>query len=236
MVTKIEEISAFFPAYNEEANIEQTLLKADKVLKKTAKKYEIIAVDDGSTDKTPEILKSLKKKISKLKVLSHKENRGYSAALKTGLYNSKYEWIVYTDSDGQHDFSELPKFFEEQKKNNVDLISGYYAYRKVLPHRKAYSFLWNNMINLLFGIRIRDIGCAFKLIRKDIIDTISELESRRGNFICTELLAKAKHHDFKIIQMPITHHSRQGGKSTAVNFRNTLSSLKDLIKLKNKLK
>ena len=112
---KLNELSLFFPAYNEEANLENTIEKAVPVLKKVAGKYELIIVNDGSKDKTGEVAAKLAKKYSFIRVITHSSNRGYGAALKSGFYKSKYDWIIFTDADGQFDFSEVTKFIEKQR-------------------------------------------------------------------------------------------------------------------------
>jgi len=231
----IKEISVFFPAYNEEANICQTVEKAVEVLKKLAKKWEIIVIDDGSKDKTGAIVKRLIKKEPKIRLITHTPNRGYGAALKSGFYNSQYEWIAFTDADGQFDFSEITKFFEKQKQTGADLVIGSYLKRAVPFYRIWGSKLWELAVFLLFGLKVKDIDCGFKLIRKKVIEEIPPLEAERGPFISSELLIKAKKKGFKIVQLGVHHYPRKAGKATGANLKVVLSGLKDLIKLKAKL-
>jgi len=232
----IKEISAFFPAYNEEENIEKTINSAQKILKKLAQNYEIIVVDDGSKDRTREIVKKLAEKNKKIKLISHKENMGYGAALISGFYNSKYEWIVFTDSDGQFDFSEIINFIETQKKTNADLVIGHYIKRRVSFLRKLNTALWEFLIKVLFGFKVRDIDCGFKLIRKKVIEKIPKLESKRGAFISTEFLIKAQSQNFKIVEVPVHHYPRKRGKATGASLKVIVGSFKDLFKLWRKLK
>ena len=111
----IDELSVFYPCYNEEKNIESTVAKTIPVLKKITGKWEIILVNDGSKDNTAKVLETIKKQAPKqIKIITHNPNRGYGGAVKSGLYNSKYKWITFTDSDGQFDFSEITKFIEIQ--------------------------------------------------------------------------------------------------------------------------
>jgi len=120
---KLTELSLFFPAYNEEENLDQTVEKAIPVLKKVADKFEILIINDGSKDKTGEVASKLAKKYKFIKVITHNPNRGYGAALKSGFYNSKYSWIVFTDADGQFDFSEVDNksFIEQLQKISKNL-------------------------------------------------------------------------------------------------------------------
>jgi len=232
---KIKELSVFFPAYNEEANIRQAVEKAVEVLEKVAKKWEIIVIDDGSKDKTGAIVKRLIKKEPRIRLITHTPNRGYGAALKSGFYNSQYEWIAFTDADGQFDFSEITKFFEKQKQTGADLVIGYYLKRAVPFYRILGSKFWELAVFLLFGLKVKDIDCGFKLIHKKVIEEIPPLEAERGPFISSELLIKAKKKGFKIVQLGVHHYPRKAGKATGASLKVVLSGLKDLIKLKAKL-
>ena len=232
----VNEISVFFPAYNEEANIGRTVEKAIEILEKVAKKWEIIVIDDGSKDKTGAIVKKLIKREPRIRLITHTPNRGYGAALKSGLYNSQYKWIAFTDADGQFDFSEITKFFERQKQTGANLVIGYYLKRAVPFYRIWGSKLWELAVFLLFGLKVKDIDCGFKLIRKKVIDEIPRLEAERGPFISSELLIKAKKRGFKIVQLGVHHYPRKAGKSTGASLKVVLSGLKDLIKLKTKLR
>ncbi|KKN48145.1 hypothetical protein LCGC14_0655890 [marine sediment metagenome] len=230
---KIKEISVFFPAYNEEKNIERTILIANKVLKKLADKYEILVIDDGSKDNTGEVVKRLSLKNKKIKLITHKENKGYGSAVRSGFKNCKYEWIVFTDSDGQFDFSELPNFISTQRKTKADLVVGYYKKRRVSFIRKFNSYIWQIIIRILFGLKVKDIDCGFKLIKRNVVKPMN-LKSERGAFISTEFLIKAKAENFKIVEIPVTHYPRKEGEATGANFRVIISSFIDLYKLKKK--
>lgn len=232
----IKEISVFFPAYNEEKNIIDTVLNAKKVLDKIANKYEIIIINDGSTDKTLENSNKLAKKYHNIKVINHEKNKGYGAALISGFYACKYPWIAYTDSDKQHDFSEITHFIELQKKTNADIVMGYYKERKVPAYRKIYSLLWQTLIKFIFNVSAKDIGCAFKLIRKDVIENIPKFECEKGNLICTEFLYKSNKSGFKMIEIPITHYPRIHGKTRATNLKGIINSFISLIKLGKKIR
>ena len=232
-----KELSVFFPAYNEEASIEKTVTKAVTVLKKIAKKWEIIVVNDGSQDKTGEIIERLIKKEPRIRMITHTPNRGYGAALKSGFYQSKFDLITFTDGDGQFDFSEIAKFLETQKKTGADLVIGYYLKRQVPFYRMMGSkLLWQPAVYLLFGLRARDIDCGFKLIRKEVIDKIPRLEAERGPFISSELLIKAQKAGFKIAEVGVHHYPRKVGKATGASFKVILSGFFDLLRLRKKLK
>ena len=234
---KVKELSVFFPAYNEEVALKETVEKANEVLKKIAEEYEITIVNDGSKDKTGEIADQLAKKDKRVRVIHHPKNRGYGAALKSGLHHAQYPWIVFTDADGQFDFKEVYKFFEVQEKTGADLVIGYYLKRRVSLFRiLASKYLWELPVFLLFRLRVRDIDCGFKLIRKEVIEKIPKLEAERGPFITTELLVKAKKSGFKIAEVGVHHYPRQAGQATGASLKVIISGFSDLIRLRRKLK
>jgi glycosyltransferase involved in cell wall biosynthesis len=226
---KFASLSVFFPAYNEEANIEKTVKDAGNILKAYVNLYEIIIIDDGSKDETGKIADRLALADKNIKVIHHCPNKGYGEALKSGFYNAKYPWIAFTDSDGQFDFSEILKLLE--KTNQADLIVGYRFNRNDPVMRKINGWLWTHLNNLLLGINVRDVDCAFKLIKKEVIDTIPHLQSERGGMISPELLYKARKNGFKIIEVGVHHYPRRSGTQTGANFKVIIKSFIDLFKL-----
>lgn len=235
MTKIIDEISVFFPTYNEEEKIKSTVLKAKFVLEKIANKWEIVIVNDGSFDRTEGIAKELSLKDSRIHLVTHGLNRGYGAALKSGFYSSRYSWITFTDSDGQFNFSEISNFIKAQKETNADLVIGYYRDRRVSSLKKITSRIWELVVYVLFGLGVKDVDCGFKLIKKKVIDTIPKLESERGAFISSELLIKAKKSGFKIVEIGVTHYPRISGSGTGRNLNVIIKSFIDLMKLWKKL-
>lgn len=232
----IKELSVFFPAYNEEASLKNTVEAAKKVLLNIADKWEIIVVNDGSTDSTGKVAQKLAEKDSRIKVINHSLNKGYGAALKSGFYNSKYSWIAFTDSDGQFDFSEIRNFIEKQKETNANLVIGYYKKRRVPFFKIFTSKLWEIFVFILFGLKIKDIDCGFKFISKKVIDSIPRLESERGAFISSEFLIKAKRVGFNIVEIPVTHYPRKKGSGTGRDLNVIIKSFVDLFRLWGKLR
>ncbi len=233
---KIKELSVFFPAYNEEKNIGKTIEKAVLILPEISEKWELIIINDGSKDKTKDVVQKYVDKNKNIKIINHDPNRGYGAALKSGLYTSKYKWITFTDSDGQFDFSEVVNFIDKQNETNADLVIGYYRNRKVPFYRKINTFIWQMSVFILFGLKVRDIDCGFKLISKKVIDTIEPLESERGAFISSELLIKSRKHNFSIVEIPTTHYPRVEGHGTGASLDVIIQSFIDLFRLWVKLK
>ncbi len=235
-MSTIKEISVFLPTFNEEGSIEGVVLGVKKVLEKTIEKWEIIIVNDGSVDGTRRIVEKLSQGDERIRVISHEVNSGYGASLQTGFYNAKYNWISFIDSDGQFDFGEIGKFIEKQKETNADLVIGYYKKRKVSFTKILTSKVWETLIYILFGLKVHDIDCGFKLISKGVIEKIPHLESERGAFISSELLIKAKKKGFKFAEVPVTHYPRLQGKGTGRKLNVIIKSFLDLFRLWKKLR
>ncbi len=232
----IDSLSLFFPTYNEEGNIKKVVLNAKKTLLKTAKNWEIIVVNDGSKDDTMKIVSDLSKEEPRIRLINHITNRGYGGSLQSGFYNSKYDWITFTDSDGQFDFSEIDNFIKTQKETNADLVIGYYKKRQVSKFKIITSKMWELAVFVLFGLHVKDVDCGFKLISKKVIEKIPRLESERGAFISSEFLIKSKKAGFKIVEIPITHYPRTAGKGTGRDIKVIVKSFVDLFRLWRKLK
>ena len=228
----IDELSVFYPCYNEEKNIESTVAKTIPVLKKITGKWEIILINDGSKDNTAKVLETIKKQAPKqIKIITHNPNRGYGGAVKSGLYNSKYKWITFTDSDGQFDFSEVVNLIKRQQQTKADIVIGYYLSRQVSKLTILTSKIWELIVFILFGLKVTDIDCAFKLINKKVVDTIPKLESERGAFISSEFLIKAKKAGFKIAEVGVHHYPRTEGQATGRNLKVIIKSFSDLFRL-----
>ncbi|MFC1711812.1 glycosyltransferase [Patescibacteria group bacterium] len=208
---KVAELSVFFPAYNEEENIKTTVLKAVAVLEKIAIKWEILVIDDGSKDKTADIVKSIAKEDKNIRLIQHKKNRGYGGALKTGLYKSKYNLIAFTDSDGQFDFIEIKKFIPKLKK--ADLVIGYRKKRTDNYFRRFVAFLLRMWNIALFGLNVKDVDCGFKVFKRQVIETIGKL-STESAITETEFVVRSKLNKFKIAEVGVDHHSREKGEQT----------------------
>lgn len=229
-------MSVFLPVYNEEANIKSTYKNVKENLEKNVSEYEIILVDDGSKDKSPEICDELAKKDKHVKVIHHNPNRGYGAALKSGIYAAQYPWISFIDSDGQFNFEEIARFIDTAQTTGADCVIGFYLGRKVSFVRKMNSKIWQAIVYLLFGLNVRDIDCGFKLISKKVIETIPPLESERGAFISSEFLIKAKKSGFKIVEIGVNHYPRKMGEATGAKLNVIVQSFIDLFNLWRKLR
>lgn len=225
---KVKELSIFFPFWNEEENIEKVVKKSILVAKKTAENWEIIMVDDGSSDKTYNLAIKLAKNNPNLRVVKNSQNRGYGAALKRGFKESKYELVVFTDGDGQFDLSQLDRFL--RKIEEADIVIGYRKKRLDHPLRHVLMNLLKIWDFLFFGFYFRDIDCGFKLFRKNAISKIEPLHSE-GAMITTEILAKAKRKRLRIKQVEVTHYPRLYGDQSGGNLRVILRALRESLLL-----
>jgi glycosyltransferase involved in cell wall biosynthesis len=222
---KKPDISAFFPAYNEEANISALCLKTAAVLKGLAGHWEVIAVNDGSKDHTASVVEHLHKKNKNIRVVSHVINQGYGAAVKTGFKSAKYEWIFFTDGDGQFDVAEMAAMIPLLQDH--DLVIGYRIKRADPLQRKLNAFAWGSLVRTLFWFwKSRDIDCAFKFVRKDVFKAF-KLETT-GAMISTELLVKAHKNGFRIIEKGVHHYPRRAGQQTGARLSVIARAFKEL--------
>lgn len=220
-VRMLSSISVFFPCYNEEQNIPELVESACAFLPTIAKKFEIIIINDGSKDNTTSAVKRLQKECKQLRVVDHDTNLGYGAALRSGIRASTMEWIFWSDADLQFDIKTLKGFLPYTDSN--DAIIGYRAHRADTFLRKVNGELYTRLINILFGLGVRDIDCAFKLIRADKLHAISPTTS--SAFTSAEILIKLKKSGVKFKQLPVPHFPRKKGNPTGGNIRVILRGL-----------
>lgn len=230
---KFNSLSIFFPFWNEENNIRNVVEKAIKVANKIALKWEILMVDDGSSDGTKKIGLELERKYKNVRLLSHQPNRGYGSALKAGLNSAKYDLVVFTDGDGQFDFEEVTKLLA--KIDRQDVVIGFREKRRdsLVRHMLMLYLKLHDLI--LFGFHFKDIDCGFKLFTRKAINAILPLKSE-GAMITTEILAKAKKRNLKIGQVGVHHYPRQFGKQSGANVRVLIRALKESFSLWNDLR
>lgn len=231
-MTKLPSLTIFFPFYNEEANIERVVGDALAAAPKFAEKFEIIMVNDGSKDRTGELADQLEKQNPECRAAHNRPNQGYGGAVKRGFREARMEYIFFTDGDGQFDINELDKLVNLLKE--CDLAVGYRIKRADPFMRKLNAFCWGTLVRFLFGIRVRDIDCAFKLIPKSFMDSI-ELWSD-GALISTELLAKATNKGLKIREIGVNHYPRKAGEQTGAKLSVILKAFRELFKLRKRIK
>jgi glycosyltransferase involved in cell wall biosynthesis len=221
-------ISAFFPVYNDWGTIPSMTLLLNSVLEKVAEEYEIILVDDGSRQLTKDVLSELTKKIGKLRLITHEENRGYGGALKSGFYNARYDLVFYTDGDAQYNPLELTLLLD-RFDDGVDIVNGYKISRSDPVYRKVLGKIYHYITRLMFGFKIRDVDCDFRLIRRSIFDDL-KLEYNSG-VICVEMIARMTKRGYRFEEVPVHHYYRVSGKSEFFNFKRLFVVLRNLVKL-----
>lgn len=213
---KMKAISVFFPAFNEGKNISKLLVETNNFLKKLNLIYELVVVNDGSTDKTAEVVKALAKKNKRIRLVNHPKNLGYGAALKTGFKYCHYPGIAYLDSDGQFKPEELGKFLE--KRNEADLLMGFRVKRQDSLLRRFLAKVLRLVDWLLFGLNVKDVDCGFKLFKKEILEKIGQLRTQSA-ITETEFVVRAKKAGFKIKEIGVSHHLRIKGEQTGGKLR-----------------
>lgn len=232
MIGKVNSLSVFFPCYNEEGNVERVVKSTIEVVDGLKIDYEIIIVDDGSKDNTGKFADRLASENPKIKAVHHWPNKGYGAALQSGFKAATKEYVFYTDGDGQFDIKELPLLFKYT--DNYDIVTGYRINRQDNLLRKINAFCWTTLTNILFGMRIKDMDCAFKLYKRKIFDEIT-LKST-GALINTEIFARLNNKGYKVFQLGVHHYPRTAGKQTGANFKVILRAFKELFALYKQIK
>lgn len=229
---KLSSLSVFFPCYNEEKNIPIMVQQALQVLPKISNQFEIIIVDDGSTDNTRQVVAGLQRQHPELQIVSHEQNRGYGASLRTGFDTSRYDWIFYTDGDVQFDLQDLLKFVQYTK--DYQIILGYRYNRAEGWSRILNARLFKIYIDLLFRVHVKDIDCAFKLMKADLIKNLDLYST--GAFISAEYLYKLKKQGVAFKQLPVKHLPRKHGQPTGARLDVIVKALADAMKLYLKMK
>ncbi len=231
MTKLIDELSVFLPAYNEEKNIEKTVNGVLAVLPGVAGKWEVIIVDDGSSDRTGGISDTMAAKNKHVRVVHHHPNRGYGGALKSGYETSRFQWVAFMDSDGQFDFSEIKLFIEAQKLTGADLVLGIRIGRADAFIRKFYTFVWSKLLpRILLGLKVTDYSCGYKLINKKVYTGVQPLIGEE-KVTQIEMLTKAQRMGFKFAQVRVHHYPRRFGHNTGADLKVIIRSIRDLLKL-----
>ena len=228
-------LTFMFPMWNEEEMIHRTVDAAretasDLVASGQIGEYEILIVDDASTDKTAAIADELAAADDHVRVVHHEVNRKLGGSVRTGLAEARCDLVLYTDADMPFDLADLGKALRLMRVYEADILSAYRLDRTGEGvKRTVYSYVYNSMVRMLLGMRIRDVNFAFKVLRRDILRHI-DLESE-GSFIDVELLAKAQRRGFHIIQFGVDYFPRDRGTSTLSSPAVISTILKELVRL-----
>lgn len=217
----IDPISVILPVFNEKDNIEKAVSSISTIFPQFTNNFEVIIVNDGSTDGSTELLSQLAANNKIFKVIHHKENKGYGASLVSGFKSAKCPLIFFMDSDLQFDISEIQKLLNYI--DEFDIVVGYRIKRKDSSYRLAISSLFNFFVRHTFGIPIRDINCAFKLFHRDIIDQINL--TSQGSMINTEFISKALRMGRTIKEVGVNHYPRKEGRQTGGSLKVILKAI-----------
>ena len=223
----VNSLSIFFPCYNEEGNIEKLINKSLAVAGAIGVDYEIIIVNDGSIDKTGEIAERLAVENPGVRVVHHKKNSGYGAALQSGFRAARKDYVFYTDGDGQFDIADMPALLGHM--SDYDIVSCYRIKRQDNIIRKINAFCWTTLVSMMFNLKLRDIDCAFKLYKREIFDGMNLIST--GALIDTEVLSRAKADGRTIYQTGVNHYPRLVGESSGGDIKVVLRAFKELFKL-----
>jgi glycosyltransferase involved in cell wall biosynthesis len=205
-----QSLSIFFPMFNERENIERVIASVEELIPKLAlKDYEISVIDDGSCDGCTQIVQEWSTRNSHVRLVIHPQNMGYGAALRTGFTTGNCDAVFYTDCDLPHDLNELIKALP--LLNSADLVVGYRHERYLTLRRAIYSRVYNMLMRLLFNIRVSDVNCSFKLVRKQVLDRINLTATTA--FIDGQLLVEASRLGYSIVEIPVKYTPRHLGRS-----------------------
>lgn len=217
-------LSLVLPAYNEEQIIAATVEQAVSALTQRVKDFEVIVVNDGSSDRTGTILAKLNANDARVQVVTHEHNQGYGATLVDGFAAATKDLTFFMDSDGQFDIHDIDQFLPFI--NEYDAVIGYRIKRQDTWMRKLNAWGWKRLVRLIFGVRVRDIDCAFKLLRTSFLHNYP-LETR-GAMINAELLYKLKRTGCTVREIGVRHLPRQGGRATGANLRVIARAFREL--------
>ncbi|MES1257613.1 MAG: glycosyltransferase family 2 protein [Acidobacteriota bacterium] len=219
-------LSVFFPAYNDAPSLPALIADTFDVLGKHVSDFEVIVVNDGSRDDTAQVLERLQAEFGgRLRVITHSQNRGYGGALRSGFEAATREFVFYTDGDGQYDVRELPKLLDSAWPD-VGLVNGFKVRRSDHWHRIAIGIVYNRLARWLFRVRLRDIDCDYRLIRRSLIER-SPLCCTSGT-VCVELVKKLESSGMRVVELPVSHYPRRHGRSQFFRVRSLVVTFAQL--------
>jgi len=228
-VAAVPSLSVFFPAYNDAGTIASLVISAVQVAGKLTPDYEVIVINDGSKDDTPRILDELARVYpDHVRIVHHQKNRGYGGALRSGFAAATKDLVFYTDGDAQYDPAEMALLWQ-QMRDDVDWVNGWKISRSDPMHRIIIGRLYHHAVKLLFGLKVRDVDCDFRLMRRRIFDVV-RLEKDSG-VICLEMMKKFQDAGFRVAETPVHHYHRAHGQSQFFNFPRIARTLADVLKL-----
>ena len=220
-------LSFVLPAFNEADNIAEAVRRCVDVGSQLGAAFEVIVVDDGSRDETRRVVARITRSEARVRSIHHPHNRGYGAALRTGLLAAKMERVFFTDSDLQFDVGEIALLLRHSDRYGI--VAGYRFPRRDPLLRRALGYGWSRLVGLLFDLDVRDVDCAFKVFDRRIFDGF-DLRSV-GALVNTEILVRARAEGVQVLQVPVTHYPRQAGQQSGASPRVIAKALRELAEL-----
>lgn len=228
MTRKNLSISVFFPCYNDAGTIGSMVELATLTCRQIAKQFEIIVIDDGSKDNSRQILGELAQVNPYLRLVLHEKNRGYGGALISGFATASLDWVFYTDGDAQYDVGELA-LLAKKVSDKIDIVQGYKIKRHDPWYRIVIGNIYNFGVKLAFGIKIRDVDCDFRLIRRSVFDKVRL--THQSGVITVEMVKKIGEAGFEFAEVPVAHYNRTYGSSQFFNWRRLVRVAIELLQL-----
>ncbi len=224
-------ITVFFPCHNEQDNVGKVTRQAIQVLEGLGADYEILIINDGSSDNTGPVADELARAHPRVRAIHHPRNLGYGGALQSGFRGATKELVFFTDGDAPFDLAELPPLLPLLQE--YDIVCGYRMNRQDNFVRRMNGWLWTKLSNRMFALHLRDIDCAFKLYKRAIFDDI-KMEST-GALISTEILARAVRKGYTITERGVHHYPRTAGKQTGGNLKVIWRAFRELWRLRRRI-
>lgn len=220
-------LSFVLPAFDEAENIEEAVTRCVAVAERLGLRFEVIVVDDGSRDATRTLADAMASRDRRVRTVHHPRNRGYGAALRSGLLAARMERVFFTDADLQFDVDELGGLLEHAE--HYEIVAGYRSPRRDPVGRRLLGWGWSRLVGLLFAVEVRDVDCAFKVFDRHVFDRIA-IQSI-GALVNTEILVRARAEGFRIHEVPVSHLPRAAGVQSGANPRVVFKALRELATL-----
>jgi glycosyltransferase involved in cell wall biosynthesis len=230
--TRLSGLSVVLPCFNEEANVSQAVGQALAAARLVSSRYEVIVVDDGSSDGTAEVAARLAAVDHDVRLVVHPENRGYGTALRSGIEAARMPWVLLTDADLQFDFRQVEDFLPFT--DSYDLIVGNRVTRRDPVSRRANAAAWNWLMRRMFALPVHDVDCAFKLVRRDVLEDVDLVAS--GAMISTEMIVKALQTGARVKELDVSHRPRVAGEQSGASPRVIWRAFGELVQLRGVLR